>query len=49
MKFTNRNDEIHKKVIFKQFSYSTSLPSIKHKKAKTEFKKGILKITAPKK
>ena len=30
-----------------RFYYATSLPKIDYKKAKIDFKKGILKITAP--
>ncbi len=32
-----------------RFYYATTLPKINHKKVKVEFKKGVLKISAPRK
>lgn len=44
-----KKDFFHQEKSYRSFSYATTLPSINPKKAKTEFKKGILKIKAPKK
>ena len=44
-----RKDFFHKEKTFRSFSYSTTLPLINPKEAKTEFKKGVLRIKAPKK
>jgi HSP20 family protein len=43
-----RKDFFHQERIERHFSYATTLPTIQPKKAKIEFKKGILKIKAPK-
>ncbi len=47
-KKVNKKDFYHEEKTYHHYNYSTTLPSINHKKAKTEFKKGVLKITAPK-
>lgn len=43
-----KKDFFHQEKTYKSFGYSTTLPRINPKKAKTEFRKGVLKITAPK-
>lgn len=43
-----KKDFFHKEKTNENFNYSTTLPEINPKKAKIEFKKGILKITIPK-
>lgn len=43
-----RKDFFHDEKTYRSFSYSTTLPSINPKKAKTQFKNGTLKIVAPK-
>ncbi len=43
-----RKDFFHQERTERHFNYVTTLPNIKIKKAKIEFKKGILKIKAPK-
>lgn len=48
-KKVSRKDFFHQEKTYKSFSYSTTLPAINYKKAKIEFKKGVLKIKAPKK
>ncbi len=47
-KEVKKKDFFHKEKTYKSFSYSTTLPSINPKKAKTEFKKGMLRIKVPK-
>ena len=47
-KRVQRKDFFHQEKSYKTFSYTTTLPAINPKKAKTEFKKGILRIKAPK-
>jgi len=47
-KSVQRKDFFHQEKSQKAFSYSTTLPGINPKKAKAEFRKGILKISAPK-
>lgn len=44
-----KKDYYHKEKTFRSFSYTTTLPTIESKKAKIVFKKGKLKIIAPKK
>jgi len=43
-----KKDFFHEEKIERHFSYSTTLPKINPKKSKIEFRKGILKIKAPK-
>ena len=47
-KKVKKKDFFHEEKMEHQFFYSTTLPSIIPKKAKIEFKKGNLKIKAPK-
>lgn len=47
-KQVKKKDFFHQEKSFKTFSYSTTLPEINPKKARTSFSKGILKIKAPK-
>jgi len=47
-KKVQRKDFFHAEKSYKSFSYYTTLPRINPEKAKTEFKKGKLKIKAPK-
>jgi HSP20 family protein len=42
-----KKDFFHRESSSSNFTYSTSIPEINPKKAKIEFKKGVLKITAP--
>jgi len=42
-----RKDFYHRESTYRSFSYSTTLPKINPKKAEISFKKGTLKITAP--
>lgn len=44
-----KKDYFHQEKTFRAFSYKTTLPTIEPKKAKIEFKKGTLRIKAPKK
>jgi HSP20 family molecular chaperone IbpA len=44
-----KDDFFHKEESSSSFSYFTSLPPVKHKKAKTSFRKGVLKVVVPKK
>jgi HSP20 family protein len=48
-KKVQREDFFHKEKSYRRFSYTTTLPAVEPKKAKISFKKGILKIIAPKK
>ena len=43
-----RKDFFHTEKSHHRFAYATTLPKINPKKAKIEFKRGILKIKAPK-
>lgn len=43
-----RKDFFHQEKTCRSFNYSTTLPSINPRKAKTKFSNGILKIIAPK-
>lgn len=43
-----KEDYFHSERSHQRFYYSTTIPKINHKKVKIEFKKGILKISAPK-
>ncbi|MBS3075962.1 Hsp20/alpha crystallin family protein [Candidatus Pacearchaeota archaeon] len=43
-----RKEFFHDEKIYRSFSYSTTLPSINPRKAKTKFINGTLKIIAPK-
>jgi len=43
-----KRDYFHEEKVYRSFKYSTTLPSVNPKKAKTEFKQGRLKIVAPK-
>jgi HSP20 family protein len=47
-KKTQKKDFFHYEKSSRSFAYSTTLPSINAKKAKTDFKKGVLKIIVPK-
>jgi len=53
--FKRTNNEIKKKDFFHKesyqnaFNYITNLPYVDHKNAKIDFKKGILRISIPKK
>ena len=42
-----KKDFFHSEKSYQKFFYKTSVPKINYKKAKIEFKKGVLKITAP--
>lgn len=44
-----KKDFFHEEKIYRNFSYSATLPGINPKKAKTEFNKGVLKIKVQKK
>ncbi len=44
-----RKDFFHKEKASHNFNYATTLPEINPKHSRIEFKKGILKITMPKK
>lgn len=43
-----RKDFFHEEKSYRSFSYYTTLPKINPGKAKIEFKKGVLRIVAPK-
>ncbi len=47
-KKVQRRDFFHDEKTSHAFSYQTTIPAINPKKAKVEFKKGVLKIRAPK-
>ena len=46
-KKVQRDDFFQQEKSYRSFSYSSTLPSIEPKKAKIEFRRGILKIKAP--
>ncbi len=43
-----KKDFFHEEKTYRSFSYMTTLPKVKPNKTKTEFKRGVLRITAPK-
>ena len=43
-----KKNYFHEEKVYRSFKYSTTLPSINPKKAKTEFKQNKLRIVAPK-
>jgi HSP20 family protein len=47
-KEVKKKDFFHQEKSSQAFNYATTLPDINPKKAKIDFKKGMLKITAPK-
>jgi len=48
-KKTQEKDYYHEEQSYTSFSYATTLPNIDTKKAKTQFKNGVLQIKAPNK
>lgn len=47
-KSARKKDFFHQEKSCKSFGYSSTLPNVDPKKAKIEFKRGILRIRAPK-
>lgn len=43
-----KKDFFHHEKSYQAFNYTTTLPKINPKKARMEFERGVLKITAPK-
>lgn len=45
----HKKDFFHQEKTYRSFSYSTTLPSVNPKKARIEFRGGVLRVRIPKK